>query len=103
MKADVEVEIQRGSWLRSRQLNVEVSGDLRVEFNRSREDIRLTGTLNAVRGTYEFYIAEDLPARRLIVREGVVEFDGTPGVNAAVDLTASYRGRTTNGHPQHVP
>jgi len=102
MKADVEVEIQRGSWLRSRQLNVEVSGDLRVEFNRSREDIRLTGTLNAVRGTYEFYIAEDLPARRFIVREGVVEFDGTPGVNPAFDITASYRVRTTDRQPLNV-
>src|SRR5690606_38020573 len=77
MKVEAEIEIGRDSWLRGRNLNVEVSGLLLVEVDRSTEEIRLTGTLNAVRGTYELFVAENLPARRFLVRGGTVEFDGT--------------------------
>jgi autotransporter translocation and assembly factor TamB len=102
MRVDAEIEIRRDSWLRSRNLNVEVSGGLRVEFNRSTEDIRLVGTLNAVRGTYELYVAERLPARRFVVRGGTVDFDGTPGINPAFDITAAYRVRTMERQPINV-
>lgn len=102
MRVDAEIEIRRESWLRSRNLNVEASGRLLVAFDRSTEDIRLTGTLNVVRGTYELFVAENLPARRFLVRGGTVEFDGTPGVNPAFDITAGYRVRTTDRQPLNV-
>ncbi len=102
MRVSAEIEIRRGSWLRSRNLNVEVTGALQVEFNRSTEDIRLIGTLNAVRGTYELYVAEHLPARRFVVRGGTVDFDGTPGINPGFDITAGYRVRTTDRQPLNV-
>lgn len=102
MRVNAEVEIGRDSWLRSRNLNVEAGGQLQVEFNRSTEDIRLIGTLNAVRGTYELYVAEGLPARRFVVRGGTVDFDGTPGVNPGFDITASYRVRTSDRQPLNV-
>jgi autotransporter translocation and assembly factor TamB len=102
MRVNAEIEIRRDSWLRSRNLNVEVSGGLRVEFDRSTEDIRLNGTLNAVRGTYELFVAEGLPARRFIVRGGTVDFDGTPGINPRFDITAGYRVRTTDRQPLNV-
>lgn len=102
MKVEAEIEIGRDSWLRGRNLNVEVSGLLLVEVDRSTEEIRLTGTLNAVRGTYELFVAENLPARRFLVRGGTVEFDGTPGINPAFDITAGYRVRTTDRQPLNV-
>jgi len=102
MKVEAEIEIRRDSWLRSRNLNVEVSGLLLVEMDRSAEEIRLTGTLNAVRGTYELFVAENLPARRFLVRGGTVEFDGTPGINPTFDITAGYRVRTTDRQPLNV-
>lgn len=108
LSVDADVEIQRGSWLRSRQLNVEVSGRLRVEMDPGADDgrndrqIRLTGTLNAVRGTYELYVAEELPARRFMVRGGTVDFDGTPGINPGFDITAGYRVRTPDRQALNV-
>lgn len=102
MRVNAEIEIGRGSWLRSRNLNVEAEGRLQVEYNRSTEDIRLIGTLNAVRGTYELYVAEGLPARRFVVRGGTVDFDGTPGINPGFDITASYRVRTHDRQPLNV-
>lgn len=102
MKVQAEIEIGRDSWLRSRNLNVEVSGGLLIDVDRASEEMRLTGTLEAVRGTYELFIAENLPARRFMVRGGTVEFDGTPGINPAFDITAGYRVRTTDRQPLNV-
>jgi autotransporter translocation and assembly factor TamB len=102
MRVNAEIEIRRESWLRSRNLNVEVSGALQVALDRDTEDIRLIGNLNAVRGTYELYVAEGLPARRFVVRGGSVNFDGTPGINPAFDITASYRVRTNDRQPLNV-
>jgi translocation and assembly module TamB len=99
---NVEIEVGRDTWLRGRNLNVEVAGRLNVELDRRAGDFRLTGTLNALRGTYELYVAEALPARRLTVREGTVEFDGTPGINPAFDIVATYRVRTTRGDALNV-
>jgi translocation and assembly module TamB len=99
LRVNAEIEIGRDSWLRSRNLNVEAGGRLQVEFNRSTEDIRLIGSLNAIRGTYELYVAEGLPARRFVVRGGTVDFDGTPGINPGFDITASYRVRTADRQP----
>jgi autotransporter translocation and assembly factor TamB len=86
------VSVGQGSWLRSREMNVEVTGDLAIDFNRQAEDLRLTGALEVVRGTYRF----DYPpfARIFEVREGVVEFPGTPGIDPNLDITAAYRART---------
>jgi TamB, inner membrane protein subunit of TAM complex len=89
---DATIVVGPGSWLRSREMNVEVAGELTVSLDRTNDDITLSGTLTAVRGTYRL----DYPgfARIFEVREGTVEFPGTPGVDPNLDITASYTVRT---------
>jgi len=88
------VRVGRDFWLRSETMNVEVSGELDVAMDRSTEDLRLTGTLDVVRGTY--LLASGPVVRRFQVREGTVEFVGTPGIDPNLDITAQYPVRTRN-------
>lgn len=94
---NVNLDVGRDTWLRGRNLNVEVAGALTVEYDRTAEDLRLTGTLNAIRGYYELFFAEAMPVRRFAVREGTVDFDGTPGINPRLEITATYRARQESG------
>lgn len=91
------IDVGRNTWLRGRTLDVEVAGRLQVDFDRRSEDIRLTGALGAIRGSYELYLEEDFPIRRFSVQQGVVEFDGTPGINPRLDIVAQHRVRTEGG------
>jgi autotransporter translocation and assembly factor TamB len=101
------IDVGRESWLRSRNLNVEVTGQLRVNYEgldtsnvgqlRGAQDLRLTGELAAVRGTYQM---EYRPfTRRFAIREGTVEFPGTPGIDPNLNFRALYRARPLQGDP----
>ncbi|HWV56869.1 MAG TPA: translocation/assembly module TamB domain-containing protein [Longimicrobiales bacterium] len=90
------LSVGRDSWLRSREMNVEVAGDLTIEFDRSRDDFRITGGLTAIRGSYQLW------SRRFTVSEGTVDFPGTPGIDPNLDITASYRTRAADGDPMDI-
>jgi hypothetical protein len=97
---DAAVVVGPGTWLRSREMNVEVAGELNLTFDRIREDdLRVLGTLRVVRGTYRM----DYPpfARVFEVREGSVDFPGTPGFNPGLSITASHRARS-RGEPLDI-
>lgn len=96
---DAVVDVGRDFWLRSPEMNVEVTGSLSVAFNRTAEDLRLTGTLDAVRGVYQFYVQPFY--RRFQIRSGTVDFLGTPGIDPNLDFTAVYRTRSA-GEPLDV-
>jgi autotransporter translocation and assembly factor TamB len=83
----------RDAWLRSRDLDVLVGGDLTVAFDRRAADLRMTGTLAVSRGTYNLAYPP-LQARRFQVRDGTIEFPGTPGIDPNLSITASYRAPT---------
>ncbi|MEX0891427.1 MAG: translocation/assembly module TamB domain-containing protein, partial [Gemmatimonadota bacterium] len=95
------VSVGSNAWLRGRDINVELAGDLNVSLDRQTEDIRLTGTLNAQRGTYQLYYGLAL-ARRFDIRAGTVEFPGTPGIDPNLNMTASYRVRRSGDEPLDV-
>lgn len=94
---DFTIDVDRDTWLRGRTLDVEVAGRLHVDFDRRAEELRLTGALNAIRGSYGLYLTEELPVSNFAVREGIVEFDGTPGINPRLDIIAARRVRTEGG------
>ncbi|MBI4546110.1 MAG: translocation/assembly module TamB [Gemmatimonadetes bacterium] len=99
--ASGSLDVGRDFWLRSRGLNVEVTGELTVAYDRRAEDrqpedLRLWGTLSAVRGIYQVY------GRRFEVRQGTVDFDGTPGIDPSLDITAGYRARTVQDQPLDI-
>lgn len=82
---DVEVEMARESWLRGRDLNVEMGGDLQVFWDRTERDLALVGELHAIRGVYTVL------GRQFQVQEGTVSFLGTPGINPNLDIEALHR------------
>jgi hypothetical protein len=68
-----------------------------LEEARSMQDIRLAGELSAVRGTYQLDYAPF--TRRFQIREGTVEFPGTPGLDPNLSITTVYRARPLEGEP----
>lgn len=99
---DLQVDVGADSWLRSRDMDVEVSGRLNVAFrvDRRDEDLRLTGSLDVGRGTYTLYYPP-LQSRRFQVREGSIDFPGTPGIDPNLSITAAYKARA-RGEPLDV-
>jgi hypothetical protein len=85
---DVGLQMGRGSWLRGKDLDVEMGGDVQVFWDRTERDLALVGELQAIRGAYRFW------NRQFQVEEGLVSFLGTPGVNPNLDIQAIHRLRT---------
>jgi len=93
LRVDVDLSLQRDFWLRSREINVEIAGDLAVLFERSEREILLVGTLEPLRGTYSTF------GRQFQVDGGSVDFAGTPGVNPTLNINAVTRLRREGGEP----
>jgi len=96
LRVDVDLSIQRDFWLRSREINAEIGGDLLVNFDRPRREIVLVGNLEAIRGSYSAF------GRNFQVEGGLVEFTGTPGINPALNIEAVTRLRREGGEPLNV-
>lgn len=95
---DLALAMGSNFWLRSRQLDVVLSGELTVDFDRQQQDIAMTGVLQAVRGTYvlqpgaeRFGAVTESFLRRFDIQTGTIEFVGTPGIDPNLDVTAAYR------------
>jgi hypothetical protein len=96
------ITADRNFWLRSQELNVEVAGSLDVSLDRQYNDIRLTGTMAALRGSYQLQVLERVPTRRFEIREGTIDFPGTPGIDPNLNISAGYRVRRAQGDPLDV-
>jgi hypothetical protein len=92
---NMQVAVGNESWIRSRDMDVEVTGNMNITFDRRDEDLRLLGSLNVERGTYTLYYPP-LQSRRFQVREGSIEFPGTPGIDPNMTITAAFRARANN-------
>lgn len=86
--ADIELSVESDSWLRSRQIDMEIDGDLELEYDRRARRFVAVGELAAIRGSYHHF------GRRFIVQEGTLEFIGIPGVNPNMDIQAVARLRS---------
>jgi hypothetical protein len=93
LRVDVDLSVPRGSWLRSVDADVELTGDLLVRYDRSVGDFVLIGELQAVRGTYQVL------GRSFELQEGTVGFIGRPGLNPDLDILASTRIRRQEDAP----
>ena len=98
---NASIALDRDVWLRSRELDVEVTGELAVSYDRQAGDVRLTGSLEALRGTYDLQVLQTT-GRRFDIRGGTVEFVGTPGIDPDLDINATYRVRRRLGDPIDV-
>ena len=89
----VDLHVGPGNWLRSREMNVETTGDLSATFDRQGNQLILHGGIDVVRGTYS------LGPRTLRMTDGTFQFVGTPGFNPGIALTAENRMHTREGEP----
>ncbi len=88
---NIDLAVQRNTWLRSTQLNVEMRGDLIVTYDRQRRDVVMIGELEAVRGQYQFLV------QSFEVEGGSIEFIGIPGINPNMNIQAAARVRRQGG------
>ncbi len=82
------LKVERDTWLRSSEANVEITGNLNVQMQPAQNELWIDGTLQAVRGDYRF------ANKRFEVLEGTIEFVGTPAMNPNLRITARYTVRT---------
>ncbi len=96
LRVNVDMSVPRGSWLRSIESNVELSGDLVVLYDRQSADFVLLGELQAVRGSHIVL------GRSFELEGGTVNFIGRPGLNPDLDIQASSRIRRQGDPPFDV-
>ncbi len=96
LRVDAELSLPRDVWLRSREMNVEIGGDLLVTFDRRSREVLLVGQVEALRGNYNAF------GRQFQVRSGTVDFVGTPGINPALNIEAVHRLRQQGGEPLDI-
>ncbi|MDH3270723.1 MAG: translocation/assembly module TamB [Gemmatimonadota bacterium] len=96
LRVNVDLSVPRGSWLRSIDTNVEMSGDLLVVYDRSAGDFVLIGELQAIRGSHRVL------GRTFGLDGGRVGFIGRPGLNPDLDIEASTRIRSPGEAPIRI-
>ena len=86
---DVTTQWARNVWYRDGISSIETRGDLRVQKSKEKKDLLLTGTIDSVRGTYNEF------GRDFTIESGEIRFAGTPDIDPALNIEASYRSDPT--------
>lgn len=81
--SDVRVSASRNVWIRDRELNVEISGD--VDLVKDKEGIRLYGSLDSRQGRYEFQNTS------FAIDRGEINFRGSADINPDLYIIATRR------------
>ena len=93
LRVNVDLAVPRGTWLRSIDTNVEMTGDLLVRYDRSAGDFVLIGDLEAIRGSHRVL------GRNFQLEGGTIAFIGRPGLNPDLAIAASTRIRSPDEAP----
>ncbi len=91
LKVDVELVVERNSWVRSRDANVEVFTDGPMIVNVRGDALTITGVIDADRGEYTFL------SKRFQIKRGSALFIGTPDLNPTLQVTAEYQVKQPTG------
>jgi translocation and assembly module TamB len=89
---DVVLQVQRGTWARSREANIEVYGELEIQRATGDQQLTVTGALHSDYGDYELY------GRRFSVTRGSVRFTGPPS-DPVLQLLATHEVRPAGRAP----
>ncbi len=85
MRIDVDVDVQRGTFGRSADANVEVFGKLRVRIEPPGDAFVVTGALQTDQGIYTLF------GKRFDVTRGTVRFVGGEDLNPSLQIIATYQ------------
>ena len=83
---DLGLEMGNDVWLRSNEANIQLAGSVRL--TKRRNLYLVSGTLQAVRGTYRLKVGP--VSREFVVSQGTVHYFGTPDQDAALDIEAKH-------------
>ncbi|MGZ8458371.1 MAG: translocation/assembly module TamB domain-containing protein, partial [Gemmatirosa sp.] len=95
LRVDLFVGVDRDTWVRSREANVEVfsDGDLRVRVDRAKQAVVLDGIVVTERGQYTFL------SKRFDVKRGSATFVGSQELDPNLQITAEYAVRQAAREP----
>ncbi|MEO7454689.1 MAG: translocation/assembly module TamB domain-containing protein [Gemmatimonadaceae bacterium] len=96
LRVDVDFVVNRDTWVRSRDANVEVFTDGPMQLRVVGEALALTGALDADRGEYTFL------SRRFQIKRGSALFIGTPDLNPTLQITAEYQIKQVAGPATNI-
>jgi translocation and assembly module TamB len=84
MRIDVDVTVNRNTWLRSRDANIEMYTEEPVRVHREADALALTGVISTDRGEYSFL------SKTFQIKRGSATFVGGPELNPALQATGEY-------------
>jgi translocation and assembly module TamB len=87
LRVDVDLSVERNTWVRSREANVEIFTDGPVRVSVVGDALTLTGAVDADRGEYTFL------SKRFQITRGSAVFIGTPDLDPTLQVTAEYQVR----------
>ena len=90
MRIDVELGINRNTWVRTTDANVEIYTDYPIEVHVAHSALALTGAIGTDRGDYTFL------SKRFTITRGSATFVGTPDLNPTLQATGEYQVQFTN-------
>jgi len=96
LRVDVDFVVNRDTWVRSRDANVEVFTDGPMQLRVLGDALTLTGALDADRGEYTFL------SRRFQIKRGSALFIGTPDLNPTLQITAEYQVKQVAGPATNI-
>ena len=84
LRIDVDVSVNRNTWLRSRDANIEMYTEEPVRVHREADALALTGVVSTDRGEYSFL------SKRFQIKRGSATFVGGPELNPTLQATGEY-------------
>jgi translocation and assembly module TamB len=85
LTVDIALEVERGTWVRSRDANVEIYTDGPLQVSVVGDALTLVGAVNADRGEYTYL------SKRFQITRGSALFIGSPDLNPTLQVTAEYQ------------
>lgn len=84
LRVDVDLTVNRNTWLRSRDANIEMFTEEPVRIHREADALALTGVISTDRGEYSFL------SKQFEIKRGSASFFGTPDLNPTIQATGEY-------------
>jgi translocation and assembly module TamB len=84
LRVDVDLVVQRNTWVRSHDANVEIFTDGPLRVSVAGDALTLVGAVDADQGEYTFL------SKRFQIKRGSALFIGSPDLNPTLQITAEY-------------
>ncbi|HEV7991086.1 MAG TPA: translocation/assembly module TamB domain-containing protein [Gemmatimonadaceae bacterium] len=91
VEVNVALVVNRGTWVRSRDANVEIYTDGPLEISVAGDALTLVGAVDVSRGEYSYL------SRRFQITRGSALFIGSPDLNPTIQATAEYQVKQPTG------